>query len=85
MHYIPLDDLDLIAEELSPSFCGRTLSEIRKDVRECTPKCKEFDIAAKQLYELFALAQAERFRRMGLEVKAGNAKALEREPGCDDQ
>ena len=69
MQYIPIDDLDLIAEELAQKFCSRTLAEIRKTVRESLPKSKEFEIAAKQLHDLFALAAAERFRRMGSRSK----------------
>jgi len=83
---IPFEDIDLIAEELAPAFLGggRTLQELRRNFRELPTQSEEFACVAKQLHDLFALAAAERFKRMGLEVQPGNARLRMREPGEDD-
>jgi hypothetical protein len=83
MREIPIEEVDDIAEELAPTFCRRTLSELRKDFRSLDAKSQEFKITASKLYELFALASQERYRRMGVEVKPGNMRRM-REPGEDN-
>ena len=74
-------DLDDIAEELAPALFGKELREINREFREAP--VRELKPIAKMLHDVYAAANAERYKRMGLVVFPGNAKGRMREPGED--
>jgi hypothetical protein len=76
-----LDDVEIIAEELAPSLCGKSIQELRRELLCCPANSEDMKRLAGMLHGLFKAASVERYKRMGLNVVAGNVQMRPREPG----
>ncbi|HEX4500583.1 MAG TPA: hypothetical protein VH187_05335 [Scandinavium sp.] len=79
-----LDDVEIIAEELAPSLCGKTIQELRRELLCCPTSSEDMKRLAGMLHDLFKAASVERYKRMGKRVVEGNVTMRMREPGEDD-